>query len=205
MSNYRQYIISGIGTEVGKTVVSAIISEALSATYWKPIQAGELDQSDSIKIADYTESVKILPEAFKLNYAMSPHAAAFKDGVSIDESDLEIPNVEGHLIIEGAGGLMVPVNSNGLLYIDLFSKWELPLILVSRHYLGSINHTLMSIEILQKRNIEIVGIVFIGDENETTEKAILATSGCKMIARIPLVSSVDKAFIMEQAKVFGSI
>lgn len=205
MSNYRQYIISGIGTEVGKTVVSAIISEALSATYWKPIQAGELDQSDSIKIADYTESVKILPEAFKLNYAMSPHAAALKDGVSIGESDLEIPNVEGHLIIEGAGGLMVPVNSNGLLYVDLFSKWELPLILVSRHYLGSINHTLMSIEILQKRNIEIAGIVFIGDENETTEKAILATSGCKMIARIPLVSSVDKAFVMEQAKVFGSI
>jgi len=205
VGNHQQYIITGIGTEVGKTVVSAIISEALSATYWKPIQAGDLDQSDSIKIKKYTENVNVLPEAFRLNYAMSPHAAAEKDGIAIEASDLGIPVVEGSLIVEGAGGLMVPVNSNGLLYVDLFAAWALPVILVSRHYLGSINHTLMSVEILQKRNIEIAGIVFVGNENETTEDAILKTSGCKMIARIPLASPVDKAFVLEQARILGPI
>ncbi|MFT5858043.1 MAG: dethiobiotin synthetase [Flavobacteriaceae bacterium] len=202
MSNHQQYIITGIGTEVGKTVVSAIIAEALSAKYWKPIQAGDLDQSDSIKIENYTEQVTILTEAFRLNHAMSPHAAAEKDGVTISKSDLELPKVEGNLIVEGAGGLMVPINSNGLLFIDLFSMWKLPVILVSRHYLGSINHTLMSVEILQKRNIEIAGIVFIGHENKDTEKVILSVSKCKMITRIPLTSSVDKAFVLEQAKAF---
>ncbi len=197
-----QYVITGIGTEVGKTVVSAIVAESLSATYWKPVQAGDLASSDSIKIMTYTSNVSVLQEAFRLNSPMSPHAAAEKDGVKISLEDLQIPKVDGNLIIEGAGGLMVPINNDGLLYIDAFEKWELPVIVVSRHYLGSINHSLLTIEMLKNRGCQIEGIVFVGDEKRTTEEAILKCSGVKMLARIPLADKVDRSFIAEQAKLF---
>ncbi len=197
-----QYVITGIGTEVGKTVVSAIVAESLSATYWKPVQAGDLASSDSIKIMTYTSNVSVLQEAFRLNSPMSPHAAAEKDGVKISLDDLQIPRVDGNLIIEGAGGLMVPINNDGLLYIDAFEKWGLPVIVVSRHYLGSINHSLLTIEMLKNRGCQIEGIVFVGDENRTTEEAILKCSGVKMLARIPLADKVDRSFIAEQAKLF---
>lgn len=197
-----QYVITGIGTEVGKTVVSAIVAESLSATYWKPVQAGDLALSDSIKIMTYTSNVSVLQEAFRLNSPMSPHAAAEKDGVKISLDDLQIPRVDGNLIIEGAGGLMVPINNDGLLYIDAFEKWGLPVIVVSRHYLGSINHSLLTIEMLKNRGCQIEGIVFVGDENRTTEEAILKCSGVKMLARIPLADKVDRSFIAEQAKLF---
>jgi len=196
----NKFVITGIGTDVGKTVVSAIIAEALRASYWKPIQAGDLDNSDSIKIEQYTKDVRVLAEAFKLSQPMSPHAAAKIDGVEIHLNDLKVPEVEGNLIIEGAGGLMVPINSNGLTYVDVFESWKLPAIVVSRHYLGSINHTLMTIEILKERGIEIAGIVFVGDENEGTESIILKSTGLKMIARIPIAEKVDETFISSQSK-----
>lgn len=198
MNNHHQYIITGIGTEVGKTVVSAIIAESLNATYWKPIQAGDLDKSDSIKIKEYTDNVTVLKEAVRLSHPMSPHAAAEIDDVHITMNDLEVPNVNGNLIIEGAGGLMVPINNDGLLFIDVFVKWKLPVIIASRHYLGSINHTLLTIEILNNRGCEIAGIVFVGDENKTTEDVILANSRLKVLARIPMVDVVNKAFVLEQ-------
>ncbi len=201
--NHHQYIITGIGTEVGKTVVSAIFAEALKATYWKPIQAGDLDQSDSLKIKEYTENVDVLPEAFRLNHAMSPHAAAEKDGVKITMNDLTLPNVNENLVIEGAGGLMVPINNEGLLYIDAFVKWNLPVIVVSRHYLGSINHTLLTIELLNNKGCEIAGIVFVGDENKTTEQVILANTGLKMLVRIPIIDIVNKDFVLGQAAELG--
>lgn len=196
----KQFIITGIGTDVGKTVVSAIISEALQASYWKPVQAGDLDNSDSIKIERFTENVTVLPEAFRLTQPMSPHAAAEIDGVEILPEHLNLPSVSGNFIVEGAGGLMVPINSKGFLYADAFSQWKLPVIVVSRHYLGSINHTLMTIEILKNRGIEIEGIVFVGDEHPTTEKAILSNTGLRQIARIPLAEEVNKAFIISQAE-----
>ena len=156
----KKFVITGIGTDVGKTVVSSILAEALKASYWKPVQAGDLDNSDSIKVAAYTENVSVLEEGFRLSQPMSPHAAAKIDGVSIELEDLKVPEVSGNLIIEGAGGLMVPLNSKGLTYIDVFENWQLPTIVVSRHYLGSINHTLLTIEVLNSRGIEIEGIVF---------------------------------------------
>ena len=195
----KKFVVTGIGTDVGKTVVSAILAEALQATYWKPIQAGDLDNSDSIKISSLTEKVNVLPEAFRLSQPMSPHAAAQIDGIRIDSSDLVIPEVKGSLVIEGAGGLMVPINTEGLTYADLFQRWELPVIVVSRHYLGSINHTLMTVEVLKTRRISIMGIIFVGDENQDTESIILKSSGLKMLARIPLIDRVNKAFIKEQA------
>ncbi len=199
MTQPQHYFISGIGTDVGKTVVSAIISEALKASYWKPIQAGDLDRSDSIRIQNLTENVDVLQEGITLSQPMSPHAAAKIDGIKIELSDFTLPEVKGNLVVEGAGGLMVPINDEGLMIIDLIEKFELPVILVSRHYLGSINHSILSAESLQKRGIKIVGFVFVGEENKATEEIILKNTGLSMIARIPEVAEVSKEFILEQA------
>ncbi|PIE87117.1 MAG: dethiobiotin synthase [Bacteroidetes bacterium] len=196
----KQYIITGIGTEVGKTVVSAIVAEALQATYWKPVQAGDLDNSDSIKVEKLTQNVTVLPEAFRLNEPMSPHAAAALDGVEILPENLNLPSVDGNLIVEGAGGLLVPINSEGFLYADAFAQWELPVIVVSRHYLGSINHTLMTIEVLKNRGIEIEGIIFVGNAHRTTEEVIMNNAGVRFIGRIPVVETVDQEFILRQAE-----
>jgi dethiobiotin synthetase len=196
----HQYVITGIGTDVGKTVVSAILSEALKASYWKPVQAGDLDSSDSMKINELTKHVEVLEEGFRLSEPMSPHAAAEIDGIQLSIQNFEIPNrANQNLIIEGAGGLLVPLNSYGFTYADLFKYWNIPVIVVSRHYLGSINHTLMTVEVLQQRAIPIEGIVFIGDENKSTEDIILRNTKLKMIARIPEVRHVDAAFVKEQA------
>lgn len=203
MSQNQQYFITGIGTDVGKTVVSAIVSEALQASYWKPIQAGDLDNSDSIKINSLTDNVTVLEEGVKLSQPMSPHAAAEIDKVDITIGDFRLPSVAGNLIVEGAGGMMVPINSKGLLLVDLMKAFRLPVILVSRHYLGSINHTLLSVEVLKNRNIPIEGIVFVGDENKATEDIILNTTKLNVLARIPEVDVVDKTFIKEQAELLN--
>ncbi len=199
-------VLSGIGTDVGKTVVSAIVCEALQSYYWKPVQAGDLENSDSIKVDRLTSNTTILEEKFRLKTPMSPHAAADIDGISISIDDFVVPKVDGNLIIEGAGGLMVPVNNEGVTYLDVFEKWKLPVILVSRHYLGSINHTLLSIDALNNRQIPIEGIIFVGDEHPTTEEIILKSTGVRMIARIPLVDEITPAFVCEQAaKIKGNL
>lgn len=203
MNKHHQYFISGIGTDVGKTVVSAIVSEALEATYWKPIQAGDLDNSDSIKIKNLTENVTVLKEGVKLSQAMSPHAAARIDGVKLGVLDFSLPKIDGNFIVEGAGGLMVPLNSDGLMIADIIEEFKLPVIIVSRHYLGSINHTLLTVEVLKNRGVVIKGIVFVGQENRDTEDIILSTTGLKMIARIPEVKVITKEFIKEQANLFS--
>ena len=203
MNKHHQYFISGIGTDVGKTVVSAIVSEALEATYWKPIQAGDLDNSDSIKIKNLTENVTVLKEGVKLSQAMSPHAAARIDGVKLGVLDFSLPKIDGNFIVEGAGGLMVPLNSDGLMIADIIEEFKLPVIIVSRHYLGSINHTLLTVEVLKNRGVVIKGIVFVGQENRDTEDMILSTTGLKMIARIPEVKVITKEFIKEQANLFS--
>jgi len=200
MNKNSKFVITGIGTDVGKTVVSSILAEALKATYWKPIQAGDLDNSDSIKVNGFTDNVTVLPETFRLSEPMSPHAAAEIDGVEITKEDLNIPEVEGNLIVEGAGGIMVPVNSNGLTFADLIEHWNLPTIVVSRHYLGSINHTLLTIEVLQNRGVAIEGIVFVGDENKATEEIILKSTGVKFLARIPMAEELNKPFVLGQAE-----
>lgn len=196
----RQYIITGIGTDVGKTVVSAIMAQALEASYWKPVQAGDLDHSDSIKVHNWTDdNVTVLRESFRLTEPMSPHAAALIDGVKIEKESIVFPEIKGNLIVEGAGGVMVPVNDDGLLYIDLFKSWGLPVIVVSRHYLGSISHTLLTIDALKNRNIPIEGIIFVGPENSGTESIIKKVTGVKVITRIPLADEVNTSFIQEQA------
>lgn len=199
MRKSGQFVVTGIGTDVGKTVVSAILAEVLRAHYWKPVQAGDLEFSDSKKVTQWTQHVHVLPERFRLSQPMSPHAAARLDGQIIDSVSFAIPQVSP-LIVEGAGGVLVPLNDFGLTYADLFQQWNLPVIVVSKHYLGSINHTLMTVEVLKQRNIEIAGIVFVGDENKTSEEIILHQTGVPLIARVPWSSHVDADFVRGQAQ-----
>lgn len=197
----NKIFITGIGTDVGKTVVSAILCKAFGANYWKPVQAGELDFSDADKVRTLCgNSISTFPEKFRLNTPASPHYAAKIDGVTISEKDLDFPETKEKLFIEGAGGLMVPLNEDGLLYIDVLQKWNIPVVLVSRHYLGSINHTLMSLESLKNRNIEVKALIFVGEENQATESAILKQFPIKHVHRIPESKAIDTIFISEQAQ-----
>ena len=201
-----KYVVVGIGTDVGKTIVSSIFTKALNAWYWKPVQSGDLHFSDTDKVATYVgDSFKKIPERWRLKTPASPHYAAALDEVMIQEKDFEIPN-ESPLIIEGAGGLMVPLNEQGLLYIDLLQQWNLPVILVSRHYLGSINHTLLSIEALKNRNIQIEMIVFNGDENSATESIIKNSHPELKYIRINQFSELKPEMIENEAeRIRGSI
>ncbi len=197
----KKFVVAGIGTDVGKTIVSSIFAEALSAAYWKPIQAGDLDNSDSIKVGRYcSEKVTVLPERYLLNTPASPHLAAKIDGIEISLSDFEIPETNQNLIVECAGGLMVPFNEKGDLYLDLLEKWKLPVILVSRNYLGSINHTLLSLEVLKQRNIPVEILVFVGDSNEATESMILSQFPIEKVVRIPMADVVNSEFVQFQAE-----
>jgi dethiobiotin synthetase len=176
--------ITGIGTDVGKTVASAIVTEALEADYWKPIQAGDLNNSDSHKVIAQVSNAKSVfhPNAYALNTPASPHYAAAIDNIVIDLKQIKEPKTTNHLVIEGAGGVLVPLNETDCV-IDIIQK-EYKVIVVSRHYLGSINHTLMTFEALKSREIAIAGIIFSGDENQATESIILMKTGAKMIGRI---------------------
>lgn len=201
----KKYLITGIGTDVGKTVVSAIVAQALEADYWKPIQSGELDNSDSHKINRLTNDlVQVLPERYRLNEPLSPHASAAIDGVHLQLSELTLPETNGNLLVEGAGGLMVPINDTDLL-IDAFKRWNLPVIIVSRHYVGSINHTLLTIEALQNRRIAIKGLVFVGDENKATESFILNHTKVPFLMRVPIAAEVTAEFVQEQANLLREL
>lgn len=194
--------ITGISTDVGKTIASAIITEALEADYWKPIQAGDLDNSDShfIKSKITNQKSIIFPNAYQFNTAASPHLAAELDGIIIDLKKIIEPKTTNHLVIEGAGGVFVPLNNTDLV-IDLIQS-DYKAIVVSRHYLGSINHTLLTIEALKSRKINIAGIIFNGDENTATETIILNKTGLKYIGRIENEPYFDPTVIREYADLF---
>jgi dethiobiotin synthetase len=176
--------ITGIGTDVGKTVASTIVTEALEADYWKPIQAGDLDKSDTQKVKSKISNNKsqFHPNAYALNTPASPHYAAAVDKIIIDLKKITEPKTTNHLVIEGAGGVLVPLNDTDCV-IDLIQK-DYKVIVVSRHYLGSINHTLLTFEALKSRGIAIAGIIFSGDENQATEIIILKKTEAKLIGRI---------------------
>jgi dethiobiotin synthetase len=188
--------IAGIGTDIGKTIVATILVEAFEADYWKPIQAGNLDSSDSMLVCSLlsNETSVVHPEAYKLKEPCSPHEAARLDGVQIELAGMQLPETNNMLCIEGAGGLLVPLNNKDLL-IDLIQKMNVPVVLVSSNYLGSINHTLLSVEALKTRNIPCLGIVFNGNSNSATESILLEKSGMKCLARIPHLETIDKETI----------
>lgn len=197
----KRIFVTGIGTEIGKTFCAAIIVEALKADYWKPVQAGEIDQldSDAVRNSISNTETKIHPEQYLLSEPMSPHAAAKIDRVTLLPENFKVPQTENILVIEGAGGLMVPLNHQGDMLVDLIPKVADEVILVSKNYLGSINHTLLSVELLKQRNIPIKGIIFNGEANPETEAIILSVSGLKCIGKIPMMDQELKAFVRNWA------
>jgi len=196
------YFITGIGTDVGKTIVSAIITEALEADYWKPIQAGELRNSDTHKVKNLVSNKKTVfhPNSFELHTPMSPHAAAEIDGVKITSAKIKRPKISNDLVIEGAGGLLVPISSNETI-VDLIKSTD-KIIVVSRHYLGSINHTLLTLETLKSRGLTCFGIIFNGEKNDSSESVILKMSGVTFLGRIDTEPYFDKNVVKEYAEGF---
>ena len=194
----KKIFVTGISTEVGKTIASAIITEALEADYWKPVQAGDLDNSDSVKVKKLISNSKtvIHPNSYALNTPMSPHAAAEIDGVTISMSAIKEPSTSNHLVIEGAGGLLVPLNNEQTITDLIRSDYKV--IVVSRHYLGSINHTLLTVKYLQDAGLEPV-VLFSGDEHPTTESSITKMSKAPVLGRIDNEPYFDKNVVKEYA------
>jgi len=198
--------VTGIGTGIGKTFVSAILVEALQADYWKPIQAGDLDNSDAMKVRQLISNPvsTVHPEAYRLTQPLSPQAAAEIDGVKIDIEKIRsaIPNVKDRrLIIEGAGGAMSPV-SDSLVVLDLIELLEAEAVIVSRHYLGSINHTLLTIDVMRRRSIPIRGLIFNGRPDRRSVDFILKYSSINLLGIIGEEKNPNKQGVIKNADAF---
>lgn len=197
----KKLFVTGISTDVGKTVVSAILVEALEADYWKPVQAGDLEYSDTHKVQGLISNYKstFYPNSYALNTPMSPHESARLDGVQVQLDKIEEPETKNHLIIEGAGGLLVPLNDSDTI-LDLIQQ-NYKVVVVSRHYLGSINHTLLTIKLLQEKGFE-VALIYSGDQHKSTESIIEKMTGVEVLGRIEDEPYFDKNVIKEYAVKF---
>jgi len=187
-------VVSGTDTGVGKTVFSAALAGALDGYYWKPVQAGLEEETDSQTVLRLSglANERVLPEAYRLRTPASPHFAAELDGITIDHRTLEAPNADRPLVIEGAGGLLVPLTRN-ITYLDLMARWRLPVVLCARTALGTINHSLLSIEALRARDVAILGVSFIGEENVETERIIIDMGKVKRLGRLGHVAPLTRA------------
>jgi dethiobiotin synthetase len=196
-----KYFITGISTDVGKTIASAIVVEALKADYWKPIQAGELNNCDTKKVTALisNSASKFHPNSYALKTPMSPHAAAEIDGIKIYLDQVVEPKTKNNLVIEGAGGLLVPINNKDTI-LDIIQP-NYKVIVVSRHYLGSINHSLLTIKLLQEKGFK-VSVIFSGASYKTTESIIEKMTGITVIGRIDEEPYFDKNVILEYAELF---
>lgn len=197
----NNYFITGISTNVGKTIASAILVEALKADYYKPIQAGDLEYSDTHKVKELVSNSKSTfhSNSYALQTPMSPHGAAELDGLTIDLKQIARPETKNNLVIEGAGGLMVPLNNSNTI-LDLIQPKD-KVIVVSRHYLGSINHTLLTINTLKEKGFD-VSIIYSGDAHKSTESIIKKMTGVQVIGRINDEPYFDKNVIKEYAEIF---
>lgn len=184
----QRFVVAGTDTGVGKTVVSAALAGALGAYYWKPVQAGLAEETDTQTVARLSglPPERLLPEAYRLRTPVSPHLAARLDGVTIEPERLA-PPLQEPLVIEIAGGLMTPL-TDALPTIDLLAIWRLPVVLCARTTLGAINHALLSLEALRRRDIPILGLVFVGEENADTRAAIVKLSGARDLGRLPFLA-----------------
>ncbi len=215
----KAYFVSGIGTDVGKTVVSAFLCRCLDAHYWKPIQAGELDFSDSAKVQRWSRrrSEQIHPEAFRFSTPASPHYAAQKeehgsriyarihtDTVGVSQNHFQLPNTNQPLIVEGAGGLLVPINEQETM-LDLIQAFQLPVLLVARNYLGSINHSLLSIQALKHANIPLTGLIYSGANYRDNIEIIEKISGVSPLVQLPELAAVTPEAIDQLADEFGAV
>jgi dethiobiotin synthetase len=185
--------VTGIGTEVGKTVCSAILTKYFKADYWKPVQSGDLDFTDTMKIKSWVGDEAIChPETYRLQLAASPHQSSAEEGILIDTDDFKLPDTQHNLIVEGAGGLMVPLSDEEFI-IDLIEKLNLPVALVVRNYLGCINHTLLSLMILKQKNIKLEYLILNGNFPEDTERVICKNIQQKTkVLRIPKIKDITK-------------
>ena len=198
--NIMKLFITGIGTEIGKTVCSAVLVQHFKADYWKPVQSGDLHHTDSHKITAWTDYTICYPETYRLQLAASPHQSAREENIQIDLDNFQLPETDRPLIVEGAGGLMVPLSDNRFI-IDLIDLLNLPAALVIRNYLGCINHSLLSIMALQQRNIKLKYLILNGEFPEDTERVICSFIEKETeIIRIPEVGSPDKESIKAAAK-----
>jgi len=200
-----KFFVTGIGTDVGKTIVSAILTEALQADYWKPIQSGDLDNTDTDKVKKLVSNpISVFhPSSYCLQTPASPHYAAELDGVTIDIMKIKEPKTKNHLVIEGAGGIYVPLNTQHTI-LDLIQP-DYKVIVISRHYLGSINHTLMTLEVLKNKGLEVCGVVFNGQENPASEKIILQKTGVRMLGRIEPEPYFDQNVVRYYADNFENV
>jgi dethiobiotin synthetase len=182
-------VVTGTDTGIGKTVFAAALAGALDGYYWKPIQSGLADETDSetVRRLSGVATERILPERYRLRTPASPHLAARIDGVEIDAERLALPSTPRPLVVEGAGGLLVPLTHERT-YIDVFARWRAPLVLCARTTLGTINHTLLSIEAIRTRGIPLLGIAFIGDEITDSEEIIVAMGRTGRLGRLPLLA-----------------
>lgn len=192
----KGFIVTGTDTDVGKTVFAAALVAAIGGRYWKPIQAGLEPETDTeiVRRLAGADPDQIVSEVYRLNTAASPHVAAEIDGREIDAARLDLPGGDRPLVIEGAGGVMVPLTRK-LLQADLFARWDLPVILVASTRLGTINHSLLSIEALKRRMVAIHGIAFVGDGNEDSERTIGEMGKVRRLGRLPHVASLTAASV----------
>ena len=190
-------VVTGTDTDIGKTVFAAGLTAALGARYWKPVQAGLADGSDAASVATLgVPADRVLPEAYRLTTPCSPHLAAEIDRVTIDPDRLALPEVDGPLVVEGAGGVMVPVTRD-LIFADLFARWNKPVVLVARTGLGTINHSLLSIEALRSRAVPMLGIAFVGDAVEDSEATIATLGKVRRLGRLPRLDPLNAATLAE--------
>jgi len=192
----NNYFITGIGTGIGKTITSAVLTEKLHADYWKPIQSGDLDISDSLLVKNLISNTKtvIHSESYRLGQPLSPHLSAKLDGIEISLQNILVPQTSNALVIEGAGGLMVPLNNEHLI-LDLIKALDTKVIVVSQNYLGSINHTLLTLEVLRQNQVPVEGLIFNGKANTESESYIQQYSRTRIIGRIPAMASIDQESI----------
>jgi dethiobiotin synthetase len=197
------YFVTGIDTDSGKTIACAILCEALHADYWKPVQAGFPRDIETVKELVSNSSTVFHNEAYLLTVSASPHAAAKIDGKTIRITDFEVPQTDNSIIIEGAGGCLVPINDEHFM-IDLPTRFQWPVILVADLYLGSINHTLLTVEAIKKRNLDLKGIIFNGESNPESERIILLHSAVPCLLRISKEDFITKEIVRDYASVLRS-
>lgn len=189
-------VVTGTDTGVGKTVFAAALAGALGARYWKPVQSGPDDEggSDSRRVTRLAglSPERVVPEAYRLSQPLSPHRAAELDGLAIDPARLALPPGDGPLVVEGAGGVLVPL-TRGLLYADLFARWAAPVVVVARTGLGTINHSLLTLEALRARGVPVLGLAFVGEANADNEATICAMGRAKRLGRLPILPEITPA------------
>lgn len=199
----KPIFVTGIDTGIGKTIISAILVQKLQADYWKPIQSGDLDQSDTMTVRSLVSNPvsRFHPETYRLTQPFSPHKSARLDGVSIRLEDFHLPVTERPLVIEGAGGLMVPLNGRELM-IDLIARFDAEVVVVSKNYLGSINHTLLTLELLKNQELPVKGIIFNGEKEKDSEEVILGYSNVPCLGFVPEIS-IDKESVNKAASLIS--